>query len=60
MSSDRSAPATGVEELPAGKDADAAGGRGFGGHFLVFDFDALPAQAAIDRGEQVLGDAAFR
>ncbi len=46
----------GREELPSRKDADAAGRRGFGGHLFVFDFDALPAQPPIDRGQQALGD----
>ena len=34
----------GREELPAGKDADAAGRRGFGGHLFILDFDALAAE----------------
>ena len=51
----------GGEKLPAGKDADAAGGRGFGGHLLVFalDLDALAAQARVDGGQQVFRHRSF-
>ena len=37
----------GRKKLPSGKDADATGRCGLGGHLLVLDFDALPAQAPI-------------
>ncbi len=54
------------KKLPAGKDADAAGGRGFDGEAgrgvvalgLVFALhgDALPAEAGMDGGQQVFGN----
>ena len=58
----------GGEEFPAGKDADATGGRGFDGEIfgagvavaiVGFDLNALAAEAGVDGGEQVLGDGGF-
>ena len=66
VSRDLSAPATDGEELPAGKDADAAGGRRFDGHlfFVAFGFGSesatpLLAQARMNRGQQVFGYGRF-
>ncbi len=50
----------GRKKLPSGEYADASSRSGFDRHLVILGFDALPAEAPIHRGQQLLGRRRFR